>query len=77
MPTIDAQGSITRGNQMASEAARGFGAGAAGVQRQLDDNEYAKILGDYQGRQDRYNQLSQELAQLKARNAEIAKQLGM
>lgn len=77
VPNIDAQGSIQRGNQAANQAAQGFGMGARGIQRMVDDREYANILGDYQGRQDRYNQLSQELAQLKARNAEIARQLGL
>lgn len=77
VPNIDVQGSIQRGNQAANQAAQGFGMGARGIQRMVDDREYAKILGDYQGRQDRYNQLSQELSQLKARNAEIARQLGL
>ena len=77
VPNIDAQGSIQRGNQAANQAAQGFGMGARGVQRMVDDREYAKILGDYQERRDRYNSLSQELSQLKARNAEIARQLGL
>lgn len=69
----------------AREDARALGAGAAGAQKWLDkreaDREYADILNGYDGpstdRGPEYRALQQELASLKARNAEIARRLGI
>lgn len=84
-PVIDAQGSIQRGNQTAIQTTRDLGAGTRGLQNWLDkrsaDREYADILNGYGGpstdRGTEYRSLQQELASLKARNAEIARQLGI
>lgn len=69
----------------AREDARALGAGARGAQNMLDrreaDREYADILNGYTGpnadRGTEYRALQQELASLKARNAEIARRLGI
>ena len=69
----------------AREDARALGAGARGAQNMLDrreaDREYADILNGYTGpstdRGAEYRALQQELASLKARNAEIARKLGI
>ena len=84
VPNIDAQGSIQRGNQAANQAAQGFGMGARGIQRMVDDKraakEYSDILANYQGPQQQSPEVAaiqQELTRLKARNAEIARRLGL
>ena len=69
----------------AREDARALGAGARGAQNMIDrreaDREYAGILDRYAGpstdRGPEYRALQQELASLKARNAEIARKLGI
>ena len=69
----------------AREDARALGVGARGAQNMLDrreaDREYADILNGYTGpstdRGAEYRELQQELASLKARNAEIARKLGI
>lgn len=69
----------------AREDARALGAGARGAQNMIDrreaDREYAGILDGYAGpstdRGPEYRALQQELASLKARNAEIARKLGI
>lgn len=69
----------------AREDARALGAGARGAQNMIDrreaDREYAGILDGYAGpstdRGPEYRALQQELASLKARNAEIARRLGI
>lgn len=69
----------------AREDARALGIGARGAQNRIDrreaDREYADILNGYEGpstdRGPEYRALQQELASLKARNAEIARRLGI
>lgn len=69
----------------AREDARALGVGARGAQNMLDrreaEREYAGILDGYTGpstdRGAEYRALQQELASLKARNAEIARKLGI
>lgn len=69
----------------AREDARALGIGARGAQNRIDrreaDREYADILDGYTGpntdRGPEYRALQQELASLKARNAEIARRLGI
>ena len=54
---------------------------ASGFERRAADREYADILNGYEGpstdRGPEYRALQQELASLKARNAEIARRLGI
>jgi hypothetical protein len=53
------------------------GAAARGYEKMQADREYSALLGDFRDRGPRLLQLRQELAKLRARNAEIAQQLGI
>lgn len=60
-----------------SVVAANFGAAAAGYRQRKGAQEYADLIKNYGKPTDRQQALVQELNQLKARNAEIAKILGI
>ena len=65
----------------AREDAATIGKALRGYEKREGDREYADILNEYKGpstdRGPEYRALQQELASLKARNAEIARRLGI
>ena len=65
----------------AREDAANIGKALRGYEKREADREYADILNGYEGpstdRGPEYRALQQELASLKARNAEIARRLGI
>ena len=69
-----------RGEEAREDAAN-IGKALRGYEKREADREYADILNGYEGpstdRGPEYRALHQELASLKARNAEIARRLGI
>ena len=77
VPQVNAYDGTENAMRDASNAALA----ARGFERRAADMEYADILNGYKGpstdRGPEYRALQQELASLKARNAEIARRLGI
>ena len=77
VPQVNAYDGTENAMRDASNAALA----ARGFERRAADSEYADILNGYEGpstdRGPEYRVLQQELASLKARNAEIARRLGI
>lgn len=71
------QGSRRDTSDRAIQAAGMFGQAVRGYQRMGADDEYAGMLKEFGNARQNVAALTDELNRLKARNAEIAKQLGL
>lgn len=77
VPTVG----VYDGSKETLNSMQNLGMAARGFEKKAADYEYADILNGYKGpstdRGPEYRALQQELASLKARNAEIARRLGI
>lgn len=71
------QGTRRDTSDRAIQAAGMWGQAAGGYQRMGADDEYAGMLKEFGNARQSIAALTEELNRLKARNAEIAKQLGL